>query len=100
MKNKAIVFTLILAAGLLFACSSKNDVKATFIGTIQEIRGDSALVDAAQEDGKVLGQIEINLSVNPNETFQIGDKVKIGYDGTIMETAPLKIITLTVEKIE
>ena len=69
------------------------------MGTIQEITGDSAIIDAAEEDGKTLGQISID-PVNPNETFQIGDKVRIGYDGMIMESAPAQVNTLTVEKVE
>ena len=103
MRNKIILFCFTVVASLLFACGSENleiDVKATFVGTIQEITGDSAIIDAAHEDGKTIGQISIDLAVNPNETFQIGDKVRIGYDGTIMESAPLQVITLTVEKVE
>ena len=69
------------------------------MGTIQEITGDSAIIDAAEEDGKTLVQISID-PVNPNETFQIGDKVRIGYDGMIMESAPAQVNTLTVEKVE
>ena len=103
MRNKIILFCFTLVASLLFACGSENmekDVKATFVGTIQEITGDSAIINAAEEDGKTLGQISIDLAVNPNETFQIGDKVRIGYDGMIMESAPAQVNTLTVEKVE
>ncbi|MBM7610040.1 hypothetical protein JOD29_003318 [Lysinibacillus composti] len=103
MSNKIILFCFIAIASLLFACGSENvekDVKATFVGTIQEINGDSAIIDAAEEDGKMLGQISINLAVNPNETFQIGDRVRVGYDGMIMESAPAQIKTLSVEKVE
>jgi hypothetical protein len=32
--------------------------------------------------------------------FQVGDKVKVGYDGTTMESSPLQIKTLTLEKVE
>ena len=72
------------------------------MGTIQEIEitGDSAIVNAVEEDGKVLGTIRINLAVNPNETFQIGDKVRVGYNGIIMESAPAQVRTLTVKKVE
>ncbi|MFJ8234126.1 hypothetical protein ACIQ34_00110 [Ureibacillus sp. NPDC094379] len=103
MSNKIILFCSIVVASLLFACSSENlekDIKATFVGTIQEINGDSAIIDAVEEDGKTLGQISINLAVNPNETFQIGERVRVGYDGMNMESAPAQINTLTVEKIE
>ena len=103
MSNKIFLFCFIAIASLLFACGSENlekDVKATFVGTIQQINGESAIIGAAEEDGKMLGQISINLAVNPNETFQIGDRVRVGYDGMIMESAPAQIKTLTVEKVE
>lgn len=48
----------------------------------------------------MLGTINIDLAVNPNEAFQIGDKVRVGYDGMIRETAPLGVTTLTVKKVE
>ncbi|WP_301107245.1 hypothetical protein [Sporosarcina sp.] len=103
MRNKIVLICLTLFAGMLFACGSENPdkkVKATLVGTIQEIIGDNALIHAEQEDGKVLGQIEINLAVNSDENFQVGDQVRVGYDGGIMETAPMKVITISVEKIE
>lgn len=103
MRNKIILFCFTIVASLLFACGSENlekDVKATFVGTIQEITGDSAIVNAVREDGKVLGTISIDLAVNPNETFQIGDKVRVGYNGIIMESAPAQVRTLTVKKVE
>jgi len=100
MSNKIILFCSIVIASLLFACGTENLEKATFVGTIQEITGDRAIIDAAEEDGKTLGQIRINLAVNPNETFQIGDRVRVGYDGMIMESAPAEIKTLSVKKIE
>lgn len=103
MRNKFFLFCFTIAASLLFACGSENpekNVKATFVGTIQEITGESAIVIAVEENGKVLGTVNIDLAVNPNETFQIGDKVRVGYDGMIMETAPLGINTLTVTKVE
>lgn len=42
----------------------------------------------------------VNLSVNSDETFQIGDRIKVGYDGTIMESNPAQINTLSVELID
>lgn len=104
MRNKLILFCYTIVASLLVACGSQNlekDVKATFVGEIDEIRGDNnALVIAFRENGKALGQISVDLTVNPNETFQAGDKIRVGYDGMIGETAPQVINTLTVEKVE
>lgn len=88
---------------MLFACNSPgNDVKATFVGIIEEVYEESATVSVIETDGiyKISGLVNINLSVNPEEPFQVGDKVKVGYDGTTMETSPLGIKTLTLEKVE
>lgn len=72
--------------------------EATFIGTIEEINGDTALV--AIEEGAILNSgsiVDIDLSVASDTTFEIGDKVRVGYDGIIRETYPLGINTIFVE---
>lgn len=66
-----------------------------FTGTIEEIINENG---AIVHDGQ--GNILVNLSVNKNETFQVGDKVKVGYDGVILESSPAQINTLSVERIE
>ncbi|QGG52732.1 hypothetical protein [Lysinibacillus pakistanensis] len=52
------------------------------------------------EGNPVYGIIYVNLAKNPDETFQVGDKVKVGYNGTVQDTAPLAITTLSVELVE
>ena len=80
----------------------KSEVRATFIGTIVEINDYGAQVLVTESEGinQISGLIGVDFSVNPDETFQVGDKVKVGYDGNIMETAPVRINTLTLEKVE
>lgn len=88
---------------MLFACNSpESDVKATFVGIIEEVHEESATVSVIEAEGtyKISGLVNINLSVNPEETFQVGNKVKVGYDGTVMEISPLAIKTLTLEKVK
>lgn len=65
-----------------------------FTGTIKEIYGDTALVDSTE--GKVL----VTLSVNHNEKFHVGDKIRVGYTGTIMESNPAQIKTLSVKLVD
>ncbi len=65
-----------------------------FTGTIKDIYGDTALVDGTR------GKILVSLSVNNDEIFHIGDKVKVGYNGTIMESSPAQIKTLSVELVD
>jgi len=95
-----LIFTFLLCGSLLFVWS-ESEIKATFTGVIEEINGQSAVVYVSEdEEYAVYGIIAVNLAKNPDETFQVGDKVKVGYDGTIRETAPIGITTLTVELVE
>ncbi|MBU7592827.1 DUF3221 domain-containing protein [Metabacillus halosaccharovorans] len=108
MKKRNSLLIIILLSSLLYACNSeynkneKDEVNATFIGTIEEITENKiGLVDV--EGGEILSsgsRVSVKLSVNPTETFQIGDKIKVGFDGTIMESFPIQINTLTVEHVE
>ncbi|WP_153732798.1 hypothetical protein [Sporosarcina obsidiansis] len=108
MKRKVVLLFLIVANGLLFACNSEkaenptNEVKATFVGTIEEIysSGTATVSEIKANDNKLLGTVVIDLPANAEETFQVGDKVIVGYDGTTMEIAPLRISTITIEKVE
>src|SRR5690625_5068990 len=82
----------------------QSEVKVTFIGTIEKANDDYARVLVIEEPEGInllLGNtITVDLSVNPDETFHVGDKIKVGYDGTIRETSPPQINTLTVEKVK
>jgi hypothetical protein len=100
LKNKLSILLLILFSSLLFGCNSEG-VQATFIGTIEEINGNSALVDV--EEGDILNSgrsVYVDLSVNSEATFEVGDKIKVGYDGMVRESSPLGIDTLSVQLVE
>lgn len=129
MKNKFVSLFTIVFVCLLFACSSANDASTdyhknkatsrepieeidshgsalnfieeeTFIGTIEEINGDNALV--AVEKGAILSsgsKVDVNLSMARETTFEIGDKVRVGYD-EVRKRFPLGINTIFVELVE
>ncbi|HEX6594163.1 MAG TPA: DUF3221 domain-containing protein [Bacillota bacterium] len=99
---KALAIIVLLT---ISGCSNSingNDEKPTeietasfyFTGTIKEIYDGTALVDGTR--GKVL----VTLSVNNDEIFHVGDKVRVGYNGTIMESNPAQIKTLSVELVD
>lgn len=69
-----------------------------FTGTIKEIHGDRALVHAKSGDGE--GDIFVDLSVNSDQTFQVGDEIKVGFDGTVKESNPAQINTRTVDLVD
>ncbi|GAA4064241.1 hypothetical protein [Amphibacillus indicireducens] len=129
MKKILYLLLMIVLVSLLFACSSTNDKgtvdkdneasslelsreidgnkskeafeEITFIGTIDELNGDQALVSI--EEGEILrsgSKVDVNLSVASETSFKIGDKVKVGFDGDIRETFPLGINTTFVELVK
>src|SRR5690625_3060107 len=71
-----------------------------FIGTIESIENDNAIVKI--EEGKILksgDKASVDLSVAKDTTFQIGDKIKVRY-GKVRERYPLYIETKSVKLID
>ncbi|NCU18692.1 DUF3221 domain-containing protein [Pallidibacillus pasinlerensis] len=109
MKKLFSMFVILLLFTLI-GCGNSNDGKndtssvdkdnLTFIGTIKEINGDTAIVSAVLVEGNPEGDVFVDLSVNKDETFQVGDKIKVEFDGVIRESNPAQINTLSVELIE
>ena len=102
LKKKFNLLFILFISSLLFACSTDDvkktddsEVYGTFRGTIEEINGNRAIV---YWEGA--GETFVDLSVNSAVTFQVGDKVEVGYDGIVMESHPAKINTLSVELVE
>ncbi|XXM73129.1 DUF3221 domain-containing protein [Lysinibacillus sphaericus] len=89
---------------LLAACQTnelrdKNDaVRVSFEGRIEEILENRAIDQV--EKGNFTGRVLIDLSVNDTERFQVGDKVKVEYDGQIRESDPAQVNTLSVKGIK
>jgi hypothetical protein len=95
------LWIILLLCCLLVACNSTSKVEATFIGIIEEINGKSALINVEQTSGtKIGGVVSIGIPEDSTETFRIGDKVEVGFDGTTFEIAPVLVQTITLEKIE
>ncbi|WP_175638445.1 DUF3221 domain-containing protein [Metabacillus schmidteae] len=109
MKRKYPILFSIVLIGLLSACSFSEDdnqgvvietENSNFIGTIKEINGHRALVYAKIFEGNPEGDVFVDLSVNNTKTFKVGDKIKVEFDGTVLESYPAQINTLSVELIE
>jgi len=96
-----LIVILLLFCGLIFIYNSNSKIKATFIGVIEEINGRRAVVYVNKtENSPISGIIYVNLAKNPDETFRVGDKIKVGYDGTIRDSAPIEVATITVKLVE
>lgn len=106
--NKILILLFgVLLSCILFACDLNNvehtndsEVNATFIGIIEEINDYNALVKVEEGAISVGSNVFVNLSVNNTGTFQIGDKINVGFDGTIRESEPLQINTIFVKLVE
>lgn len=105
----AIIFIVLLSAfgspnddktdnGKIAEISGIEKTVSNFVGTIKDINGHRAIANAKIGGGE--GDVFVDLSVNKDETFQVGDKIKIEYDGTILESNPAKINTLSVELVK
>jgi len=78
-----------------------NEDQATFTGTIEEINGNMALLSI--DKGEILKSgsiVDVNLSVESDTTFQIGDKVRVAHYGDIREAFSLGINTTFVELVK
>ncbi|HZH58409.1 MAG TPA: DUF3221 domain-containing protein [Metabacillus sp.] len=98
-----VLLTIVGCSNSTDRSEEKNEIKtesSSFIGPIKEINGNSALVSAKVFEGNPEGDLFVDLSVNNDETFQVGDKVKVGFDGTIKESNPAQINTLSVELVD
>ena len=104
LRKKCNLLFVLFIVCLLAACNT-GDVKkaddgdlplAYFTGTIDKINSPSKAI-VISDDG---GRFFVNLSVNEDVTFQVGDRVKVGFDGDIKESYPAQINTKSVELIE
>jgi Protein of unknown function (DUF3221) len=93
-----------LVSCLLAACQinesgDENEaVRVSFEGRIEEFLDNRAIVQV--EKGSFTGRVLVDLSVNETETFQVGDKIKVEYEGKVMESDPAQINTLSVKGME
>ena len=98
-----VLLTIVGCSNSIDSSEGKNnEIKtesSSFTGTIKEINGNRALVSAKVFKGNPEGDVFVDLSVNNDETFQVGDKIKVGFDG-ILESSPAQINTLSVELVD
>lgn len=76
--------------------------KNVFYGTILELYQDGAVALVEPEEGADIrssgDQVRVNLAVNTTDNFSVGDRIQVEYDGGVMETYPLQIHVLQVNK--
>ncbi|KAA0563487.1 DUF3221 domain-containing protein [Bacillus sp. CH30_1T] len=103
-KALAIIVLLpIIGCSTSIESSEENEIKtenSSFTGTIKEINDNSALVSTKVFEGNPESDVFVDLSVNNDKTFQVGDKIKVGFEGIIRESNPAQINTLSVVLVD
>jgi len=101
-KSKSTFFVIILSTILLACANPDNFAVESFKGTIIESHGESALVliDEGEPVRKSGSEVSVNLSINEEVTFKVGDRVEVWYDGVVGESFPLSINTIDVKHFE
>lgn len=99
MKRYIFYLTFILV--FLSACTKPMDMNSVvnepnFIGVVEETEGDSMLVrvDKDFDEASSSDLISVSLDVELKDSmtdFNVGDKVRIYYDGNIAESYPAQV---------
>lgn len=71
-----------------------------FTGIIEEIFEDQAIVLTSFGGNDSVGRVVVDLSVNPDDLFIVGEKIKVEFDGIVKESNPGQIHTIAVEHVE
>lgn len=96
----SIVFVIIIViAGIFTYYMARNEV---FKGTIESINNGIILVipDEGEDIRKSSDKIAMGINKKDNDTFSVGQKVSIKYNGQVQETYPAQIkpIKITIIK--
>lgn len=108
MKNKKIfwfiaidIFVVGIILFYLFKPMTMNDIydKPNFTGIVTEIYDKAILVSVDEDEDEIKSSDKMSVSLDVQlkdsmTSFKVGDKVKIFYDGIILETYPAQIHTV------
>lgn len=76
------------------------EITDSFIGVIEEIDGNNAIVLPNEGEEIRASGDKVSIVLADNHEFVVGDKVSVFYDGDIMESYPLQVNTVLVEKYQ
>ena len=101
-RNLVIALAVLALCAVVLVYTSPKKSAAYYTGEIIEIHGNQALI--LVDEGMVIrssgDKVYANLDANPNETFKVGDRVEVGYDGVVMESYPLQAGTDYIKRIK
>lgn len=108
VKNKKMLWIIAIIIFLLgnilvylFKPMTMNDIydKPNFTGIVTEINEKSILVSVNEDEDEIKSSDKMKVSLNVKlkdsmTSFKVGDKVRIFYDGIILESYPAQINTV------
>lgn len=84
--------------------NESNETTFKFTGTIEEINDTKALVktnnDALKDVDSSESEVLVDLSINSEQSFQIGDEIKVKAGDVVLDSEPRQVDTLSVELVE
>lgn len=95
----ALIFGLVGCAGGDAPVDEPMEETLTFTGVISEINGTSAIIDV--NEGEPITSSGDKVSINIEEgAFEVGDVVIVEHYPEVMESYPLQIRMVSIEKVE
>lgn len=93
------IFLVLLIIPLLLLSACKKDY--TFTGTITNINNNTAII-AVDENEDITGSGDlVSISLDKStEELSINDKIIVTYTGEVMESYPLQVNVINIEKIK
>ncbi|WP_368645208.1 DUF3221 domain-containing protein [Alkalibacterium putridalgicola] len=95
MKRVLTAFILLFLF-LLAGCQSGE----TFEGTVIRIDDQSVVIEPAEGEDIRRSGTEVSISVEEDMDLEIGDRVRVRHEGPVMESFPLQINLIEIERID
>lgn len=108
VKNKKVLWFIVISIFIvgiilayLFKPMTMNDIynKPNFTGTVLDVWDGGILVAVNEDEDEIRSSDKMSVSLNTKlkdsmTSFKVGDKVKVFYDGSILESYPAQIPTV------
>ncbi|WP_423190011.1 DUF3221 domain-containing protein [Alkalibacterium sp. f15] len=97
MKTVVAVFIFTFLF-VLNGCQTSEDYP-TFEGTIISVEGSHVIVEPSEGEEIRQSGSEVSIRVEDDLNLEVGDEVIVTHEGTIMESFPLQINLIEIERI-
>src|SRR5690554_4504702 len=97
--KKAIIGCVMLLAFLLSGCEETVS-EAVFEGTVVVAEAGESILIVEPHEGESIRRSGtlVSLSVPEDHAYEVGDTVRVTHEGQVMESHPLQINLLSIEK--